>query len=574
MSAAIEFINYTYQYRSQAEPTLFDINLKVEKGEKILILGPSGSGKSTLTSCINGLIPHSFPGKIEGSLKILGVDASKLSIFDISKKAGTVLQDADCQFVGLSAAEDIAFAAENDNVPLIEMKSRVLEASRLVNMEKFLPNSPQDLSGGQKQKISMAGILIDDVEILLFDEPLANLDPASGKEAMETIDKIYRESGKTVLIVEHRLEDVLHCPVDRIIVMDKGRIIADLPPPELLVSGILRKTGIREPLYLSALRYAGIPILRELWNNDQKIESFDHAKLISWNNEHSEEKQQADGEALLEIRDLCFSYSEANPGTLTDITFRINKGEVMSLVGKNGAGKSTLAKLICGFEKPSSGSIIFRGGNISDLSIKERAEQIAYVMQNPNLMFSFPMIYDEAAFALRNRGWNENEIKEKVYEALKVCGLYPFRNWPISALSYGQKKRLSVASVLVMDVSLLILDEPTAGQDFKHYTEIMEFLRQLNREKELAIMMITHDMHLMLEYSDRTVVISEGKMICASIPADVLSDDDVIAAASLKRTSLFDLALLAGIEDGRSFVRHFVDYDRMERDRLKAEAAL
>jgi energy-coupling factor transport system ATP-binding protein len=425
----------------------------------------------------------------------------------------------------------------------------------------------------------MAGILIDDVEILLFDEPLANLDPASGRDAMETIDRLSKETGKTVLIVEHRLEDVLHCPVDRIIVMDKGRIIADLPPAELLALDILRKTGIREPLYLSALRYAGISITPDLWKDGMKAISFDHEKLKAWNQAQDNGILEAEGDPLLEIKDLCFSYNGGFPWTLENINFTVDKGAAMSLVGKNGAGKSTLAKIICGFEKPASGTILFKGRDIQAFSIKERAEHIGYVMQNPNLMFSFSMIFDEAAFALRNRGLGEGETKDKVYEILNVCGLYPFRNWPISALSYGQKKRLSVASILVMDVELLILDEPTAGQDYKHYTEIMEFLKYLNKEQGFAILMITHDMHLMLEYSDTALVIADGKTISKTgkpdgmglaFPADVLTDNEVITAANLKRTSLYDLALEAGIDDGRGFVRHFVEFDRREREKQRA----
>jgi energy-coupling factor transport system ATP-binding protein len=390
---------------------------------------------------------------------------------------------------------------------------------------------------------------------------------------METIDRLSKETGKTVLIIEHRLEDVLHCPVDRIIVMDKGRIIADLPPAELLASDILRKTGIREPLYLSALRYAGISITPNLWKNGMKTVIFDHEKLKAWNQAQDNGIGEAESDPLLEINDLCFSYNGGLPLTLENISFTVNKGAAMSLVGKNGAGKSTLAKIICGFEKPASGSIFFKGKDIQEFSIKERAERIGYVMQNPNLMFSFTMIFDEAAFALRNRGLGEGAIKDKVYEILNVCGLYPFRNWPISALSYGQKKRLSVASILVTDVELIILDEPTAGQDFKHYTEIMEFLKYLNKERGFAILMITHDMHLMLEYSDTALVLADGKMVSKTgglaLPADVLTDDEAITAANLKRTSLYDLALEAGIDDGRAFVRHFVEFDRREREKWR-----
>jgi energy-coupling factor transport system ATP-binding protein len=549
--------------------------LTIKRGEKVLILGPSGCGKSTLTYCVNGLIPHAFPGKIEGSLSILGEDIRGLSIFDISKKAGTVLQDTDGQFVGLSAAEDIAFAAENDCVPQAEMRRRVLLAAKLVDMEGRLDKSPQNLSGGQKQRISMAGVLIDNVDILLFDEPLANLDPAAGKDAMETIDRLYRETGKTVIIVEHRLEDVLHRPVDRIIVMNGGRIIADMPPAELLASDILRENGIREPLYVSALRYSGCALTAETRCDDFGSLSFDHDKVLQWGRSLPEKRESPPSGALLELKNISFDYPESSGeggAVLDNVSFTVPRGASVSLVGKNGAGKSTLAKLICGFETPASGSILFEGRDISDLSIKERAARIGYVMQNPNQMFSFPMIFDEAALALRSGGAGEAEVRERVYQALRVCGLYPFRNWPISALSYGQKKRLSIASILVMDVKLLILDEPTAGQDFRRYTEIMEFLRGLNRKQDLAILMITHDMHLMLEYSDKAVVLADGKLAGGADssgladPEAILTDDGIIEKASLKRTSLYDLALKAGMEDGRLFVRRFIAYEGRQRE--------
>ncbi|MDR1566882.1 MAG: ABC transporter ATP-binding protein [Treponema sp.] len=572
MAEAFCFKDFSFQYKAQAEATLHHINLVVEQGEKILILGPSGSGKSTLTYCINGLIPHAFPGRAGGSFSLLGRDISGLDIFEISKIAGTVLQDTDGQFVGLSSAEDIAFAAENDCTPQDEMKRLVLKAARAVDMEDHLLKSPRNLSGGQKQRISIAGVLIDDVDILLFDEPLANLDPASGRDAMETIDRLHRETGKTVIIVEHRLEDVLHRPVDRIILMAEGRIVADLPPGELLAADVLRKTGIREPLYISALRYAGIPVTRDMHSEDITAVQFDREKFRDWDRSLPESRDEASAEPILELKDLSFSYTPGSGWELENISLAIPRGSSVSLVGKNGAGKSTLAKLICGFIKPVSGSIRFENRDIANLSIKERAESIGYVMQNPNQMFSYPLIFDEAALALRSRGVGEGEVKERVYRCLEICGLYPFRNWPVNALSYGQKKRLSIAAILVTDVKLLILDEPTAGQDYRRYTDIMEFLLKLNRERGLTILMITHDMHLMLEYSGKAAVIADGKLAARNLPgglaapADILTDDGLIAKACLKRTSLYDLALQAGIGDGRAFVKRFIDYERQGRE--------
>jgi len=578
--SVLSFEQFSFKYRAQTEPTLIDINLKVNRGEKILILGPSGSGKSTLIHCINGIIPHAFKGESSGSLSLMGSDIRGLDIFDISKIAGTVLQDTDGQFVGLSAAEDIAFALENDCVTVEEMHRRVTEASMMVDMAAHLDKSPQDLSGGQKQRVSLAGVLVDNVEMLLFDEPLANLDPAAGKDAIELIDELHKKTGKTILIIEHRLEDALHRPVDRIVVIDKGRIIADKKPAEILASDILKETGIREPLYLSALAYSGIAVnssmapesLETLDLNFEPLREWDK-KQIAENKEKgmgSREWGKEEAHTGLEVRNLTFRYLGQNTEALKDVSFSVAPGECVALVGRNGSGKSTMAKCICGFVKPDFGSVSYNGKDIADLSIMERAEKIGYVMQNPNQMISFPMIYDETAFALRTRGWSETDVKTSVHEALKVCGLYPFRNWPVSALSYGQKKRLTIASILALRPSFMILDEPTAGQDYRHYTEFMEFLLGLNSDLKISLLLITHDMHLMLEYTSRAVVLSDGVCVADQEPFQVLTDDAIIEKASLKRTSLYDLALKANIPDPRGFVGRYIAGDRKNR-RTKRE---
>jgi energy-coupling factor transport system ATP-binding protein len=579
---ALSFKNYSFQYAAQAEPTLREINLTVNRGEKILILGQSGSGKSTLVHSINGLIPHAFKGKRTGELTLFGEDIGNFTLFDISKKVGTVLQDTDGQFVGLSAAEDIAFALENDCTASEEMHERVHAAAALVDIAGHLAKSPHDLSGGQKQRVSLAGVLVDNVDILLFDEPLANLDPAAGKEAVELIDSLHRETNKTILIVEHRLEDVLHRPVDRIVVMDQGRIIADSTPAELLALDLLQKTGIREPLYLSALRYAGVKISADMAPQSLDTLHLDYGPLREWDRTSKllgSAKPGADAadaktassipescdSGMLEVRDIHFRYSEKGAEAVKGISFSIARGECVGLVGRNGSGKSTIAKCICGFVLPQSGELLFNGRDLADFSIMERAEKIGYVMQNPNQMISFPLIYDEAALGLRTRGIAEDEIKERVYQVFKICGLYPFRNWPVSALSYGQKKRLTIASILVLNPSFIILDEPTAGQDHRHYSEFMEFLSSLNRERHISLLLITHDMHLMLEYTDRAVVLSEGICVADAAPFAVLTDEEVIARASLKRTSLYGLALNAGLSDPRDFVERYIGFERKHR---------
>lgn len=563
MEPIIEFKEYSFKYRSQVEPTLLDINLSIYPGEKVLIVGPSGSGKSTLAHCINGLVPFSFTGESKGSLKIKGQDPAKLGIFGMSKLVGTVLQDTDGQFIGLTVAEDIAFSMENDCIEQEEMFDRVNRVAKTVDITDFLDHAPNALSGGQKQRVSMAGVIVDDVDILLFDEPLANLDPATGKRAIDLIDRIHKEKSTTIVIIEHRLEDVLYRDVDRIIVVGDGRIVSDLKPDELLAGQILKEQGIREPLYITALKYAGCTIKGA--DLPQHIESMNllpyKEHVQNWYGKVQLTKKTSDREPALEVRNLSFSYVPGQP-VLSHIDFSIAKGEMVALVGKNGAGKSTLASLICGFMQPDEGGIYLNGEDLSGYSIKERGEKIGLVMQSPNQMISKPMIFDEVALGLRVRGVPEEEVKERVFETLKICGLYPFRNWPVSALSFGQKKRVTIASILVMNPEILILDEPTAGQDYHHYTEIMEFLRKIHRELGITIVMITHDMHLMLEYTDRAIVIADGQMLADDTPANILTNEEISDKAYLKKTSLYDLAVRCDIDEPSAFVECFIQYER------------
>jgi energy-coupling factor transport system ATP-binding protein len=563
----IEFKNFSFKYFCQAEPTLHDINLKIYPGEKILIVGPSGSGKSTLGYCVNGLIPFSYKGEIKGSLTINGVDARQLDIFKLSKTVGTVLQDSDGQFVGLTAGEDIAFAMENDNIPHTMMRERVKKVAKMVGMQNLLRSSPFELSGGQKQRTSLAGVMIDDVDILLFDEPLANLDPATGKTAIEIIDDIQKRSKKTVIIIEHRLEDVLHRDINRVLVINDGRIIADMDAHELVSSHVLKEIGVREPLYVTALKYAGVKVTSDIrpgYITTLKTELSRDA-LTAWHKSIPADNRHNRAPSILKIEDVSFSYDGMRT-VLEDINIDIREGEMISLVGKNGAGKSTLSKLLSGFEKEDRGRIFYKGKDIKDKTIKERAEIIGAVLQNHNQMISKPMIYDEVALGLRFRNVPEDQVKVRVEKVLKVCGLAPFMDWPISALSYGQKKRVTIASILVLNPNILILDEPTAGQDFRHYTEIMEFLVEINK-MGVTIILITHDMHLMLEYTPRAIVLAESRIIADTAASVVLTDARIIKQANLKETSLYNLAQIAGIADGTHFVQGFIDYERKLKNR-------
>lgn len=562
MKTMIEFKDFSFQYKSQKKPTLHHINLEIKEGEKVLIVGPSGSGKSTLGHCINGLIPFAYPGKKEGKLFIEENDSEKLDIFSSSRLVGTVMQDADSQFVGLNVGEDIAFSLENNAVDTDKMHEIVKKVANLVGMGEFLEQSPLELSGGQKQDVCMAGVMVDEAPILLFDEPLANLDPATGKLVIELIDEINKTQKKTIIIIEHRLEDVLHRPVDRIVLVNNGEILADCKPEELFATTLLEDNGIRLPLYVQAMKYADVDLskVKNLADDTDYDLQDQKDKLVHWYNTNKTDVKKIETAPLLTIKDLCFSYDGVKP-ILDHVSLDVHQGEMISVVGKNGAGKSTLCKCICAFEKADAGTLTFENTDMNDLSVKERADRIGFVLQNPNQMICNTMIFDEVAMGLRNRGISEDKIKEKVENTLKICGLYPFRNWPISALSYGQKKRVTIASILALEPKMIILDEPTAGQDYRRYSEIMEFLKSLN-EMGIAIVMITHDMHLMLEYTTRSVVLTGGKKIADATPSEVLGNEALIERANLKKTSLSTLASKAGIEDRIAFIDTFIQHER------------
>ena len=558
----ISFKNFSFKYNNVVDKTLKNIDLTINKGEKVLIVGPSGSGKSTLSHCINGLIPFSYNGEIEGELIIDNIKPYEESLSDVSKKVGTILQDQDSQFIGLSVGEDVAFNFENNAMPLKEMKVKVIDALELVNMVDFINHSPYELSGGQKQRVSLAGVLGSDAEVLLFDEPLANLDPASGKEIMQLINDIHEKTNKTIIIVEHRIEDVLEQPFDKVIVVNKGKVQGFGTPDEILKSDLLKNNGLREPLYLEAMKLAGCDIsgsenLKDLNNIDEKNKEV----LKNWfNNETSNKDSIIKEEKILEVKNLAFSH-DGIKNTINDVSFHLNKGEILAVLGNNGAGKSTLCRLITGILKPQKGSIFLNNQCIDSWSIKQKGSSIGYVMQNPNQMISQHMIKDEIALGLKCRNYSKEEIDKKVEEVLKICGLYPYRNWPVSALSYGQKKRVTIASILAINPEVIILDEPTAGQDYKHYTEFMEFIKELSAQG-ISIILITHDMQLTLEYCHRAVVLSGGEKIADDKPSNILTDENIIKKANLKETSLSTLAKSIGIANTNDFVQFFIDLER------------
>lgn len=591
MQPVITFRHFSFRYKNQSEPTLKNIHLEIARGEKIWIAGPSGSGKSTLAHCINGLIPFSYGGEISGQLLLEGQDASAMTIFERSRRVGTILQNPDAQFVGQTVGEDVAFQLENEATPQDVMKEAVFSALDLVGMRAFEARGPYELSGGQKQQVSLAGVLSTQADILLFDEPLANLDPASGAKAMRLIDEIHRNQGKTVILIEHRAEDVLLEHIDRVIVMNEGEITAIGMPDELLAAGILPQYGLRQPLYLDALCHAGLSLSNFTGLTDPAaLRLQEHVVMLDGKGEGNEqddsERMKDDrqrtggsepqlrerletwaasvplvvrggiGEPLLELRGVSFAYE---PGTnaVEDVSLTVRAGETVALLGSNGAGKSTLSGLITGLLKPSKGEMRLSGEVINDWSIRRRGEAIGYVMQHPHHMLTQHIVRDEVRIGLAARGVPEPERGRRADEALRICGLYPYRNWPVSALSFGQKKRLSIAAILALQPKLMILDEPTAGQDYRHYTEFMEFIARLAAEG-MAFLFITHDMHLALEYADRAAVMAGGRIIAEDTVARILADGDLTARANLRETSLARFAKAQGLTSPSRFVEAFI----------------
>lgn len=368
-------------------------------------------------------------------------------------------------------------------------------------------------------------------------------------------------------MIEHRLEDVLALDFDRLLVFSEGELIADETPDELLKSNVLERIGIREPLYIQALRKAGMKLDRlSSISSIQRLE-LPHEIQAAWQQLIQEEKEELplkDKLPLLTAKNITYHYPGSNTAALYQVNCSINEGEMVSIVGKNGAGKSTFVKLICGFIKENSGELLYKGKSLSRLSIKKRAEKIGFVMQNPNQMISKTMIQDEISLGLRLRKLPEEEITRRVEEALKICGLYPYRNWPISALSFGQKKRVTIAAILVLQPEMIILDEPTAGQDYHHYKEMMDFLKKLN-EQGITIVMITHDMHLMLEYTTRSLVFTDAKLLADLDPVALLTDGDLMKQAALKETSLVTMANKLLLDSKKFILAYIQEKERVEK---------
>lgn len=519
----------SFSYRQSNEAVLRNISFQAEAGEVILIAGASGSGKTTLMRCLNGLIPHSYKGgKLSGLVRIFGKDPSSLSLSALSQMVGTVLQNPEKQIVASYVANEMAFGLENLGVPRPEMIKRVdaildhLNISHLRNRESF------HLSGGEKQKVVIGGILVMEPSILLLDEPLANLDPFSLNDALVLIRRLADE-GKTVLIIEHRVEDVLKINPDKILFLMEGeqQYFGDVVGFKDIVDP--HEVKLPAPLMIKRFQMQGVDFSGDgRQTSSTETTTGEHTPLVKFDN-------------------VSYWYEPEKP-VLRDINFSVYPGDVIAILGPNGVGKTTLVKHAIGLLKPRKGQVIVNGQDSKKVSVAQIAQTLGYVFQSPSHMLFAPTVSEELAFGPRNLKFDENRISENIKAALELVDLTDKADTPPLALSFGQQKRVTIAAVVAMSSRILVMDEPTAGQDFRHYTDFMDAIMHPKAGSPWSdafesVIFITHDLDLALSYANRLVLVSNGQLAADGPPHEVLQDYKLLDACRLTPTSLLELNL-------------------------------
>ena len=537
---AIEIKGLSFRYVRSEVFALKNVDLVVNEGEKLLILGPSGCGKTTLLRCINGLIPHRYRGELLGTVKVFGENVAETPIHKISLKVGTVLQDPESQFVGISVEEDVAFGLENLRFSREEMRRLVAESLSVVGLTGMEQRAPHEMSGGQKQKVALAGVLAMRPSVILFDEPLANLDPASADEILDFMDVLNREYGKTIVIVEHRFEQVLEKGVDKIAVMSDGRVVAYGTPEDIMErADLLVKIGIRLPLYAEVayqLKKRGLwegPLPLSVEETASRLKGSVRARIEGKLEVPSE---KPDRKPILEFRDVHYVYP-TGVKAIRGVDLKIYPGEVVALMGPNGAGKSTLSLLSIGILKPTRGRVLVDGVDTRDATVAQLARTVGIIFQNPNHMLFKNSVEEEIAFGPKNLGYSEEEIERFVEQAMQICDLKRYRGRHPLSLSMGERKRVCIAAALSMNPRLLFFDEPTVGQDHRHSEAFMSYIKRL-REKGYTIVIITHNVNLAIEYCQRAVIMVDGKIIADGPTQKVLADEPLLKKARLKPTSI------------------------------------
>jgi energy-coupling factor transport system ATP-binding protein len=576
-TSLVRFEKLTYSYPYSDSRVLSDINLKLEKGEFVLLVGPSGCGKSTLVRCLNRLVPEISGGSLSGSVMLRGKDLRDEKVHRLALEVGMVFQNPETQLFSLTVEDDLAFGPENLGLPRQEILSRVEKSLKAVKLEKLRDHFIFTLSGGEKQRTAIGGNLAMEPEILVLDEPTSDLDPAGTREVLELLRMLNAEKQTILILIEHKLDEVFEM-ADRVLVMDEGRIVLDGKPFEILCyeEEKLKKLGIHPPQLTEISRLLGFDSQASSPPSYENILKRLAELLQPSEGELNPESRR---EAKLEIPSVCPPQEslphirteklccrlEGGSETLKNINLEIKQGEFLALLGHNGAGKTTLAGHLMGFYRPSSGRILLNGKDMSKYSTAQLSQQIGYLFQNPDSQIFMNSVFEEVRFGLKNLKIPEDEIKKRVNSALEMMELSAYRNRHPQALSRGQRQRLAVASILALEPDLLVLDEPTTGQDRGHIHKFLDKIRELNRLGKTVIL-ITHDMELAAEYAERVIVMKKGEILLDGPAADVFSSPEDLDEAGLipplpSRLALdlrkqgFDVPKLLTVSELKSFLK-------------------
>lgn len=517
--------NLSFRYRSREELAIRDFNFSVSPGELLLIAGASGCGKTTLARCINGLIPRSYKGDLTGRVLLNGVDYSGQPLSRLSQVVGTVLQDPERQILGTRVINEVAFGLENLGLPREEILQRAGEALEYLKISHLRDRETFSLSGGEKQKVALAGVLAMRPGILLLDEPLASLDPASARESLSLVRRLADE-GMTVLMVEHRVEDVLYIHPDRVMFIQDGAILYLGPLAGLEKAVDYREVKLPAPMIMDMARRNPPPPARRL-------------PVLA---------RGQDPAPLVQFEGVSFGY-ESERSVLSDVSLEIRRGDVIAVLGPNGAGKTTLVKHAIGLLKPKKGRVLVNGQDTHELSVAQVANTLGYVFQSPSHMLFAPTVHDELAFGPTNLKHKPEEIEKDVQQALEIVNLKGLESNPPLALSFGQQKRVSIAAILAMRSRILVMDEPTAGQDYKNYMNFMDAILELPGFE--AVLFITHDIDMAVIHANRVLLVNGGTLVADGKPADVLHDFDLLVANRMVPTSLLKANLDLYARTGR-----------------------
>jgi energy-coupling factor transport system ATP-binding protein len=506
--------NLTFSYRDREETAINDISFSANPGEVLLVAGASGCGKTTLIRCINGLIPRSYKGKMDGSVLVHGEDSLKWPLARTSQQIGTVLQDPERQILGSKVINEVAFGLENLGMPREKIIARAEEALRFLNIFHLRDRETFNLSGGEKQKVALAGVLAMRPSILLLDEPLASLDPASALETLDMV-RMMADEGMTIVLIEHRVEDVLRINPERVMFMDIGEIryLGDLD-------------GLNKVVNYHEIKLPAEVIIRRAAQDPAPMKITFLPTAASSEQEH---------ETLVQFQNVTFGYERDIP-VLNDINLDICRGDVIAVLGPNGAGKTTLVKQAIGLLKPVEGQVLVNEKNTHDASVAEIASTLGYVFQSPSHMLFAQTVHEELAFGPKNLKHSPEEIEKEVMEALEIVNLVEYEQDPPLSLSFGQQKRVSIAAILAMRSRILVMDEPTAGQDYQNYMNFMDSILQMPGFE--SILFITHDVDMAVIYANRVILVADGRIAADGPPHEVLADQDLLEACRVIPTSL------------------------------------